>query len=355
MVGSSSFWCQRFVHRQARAVMLADMRLPGGSAGRLLSSVLALGLIATIFSFLGWSLFSNWSDIRSEDIDVQPVLLVVSAIPLIVAIVLQAFTWRLLVGYLDGSDRPELRQLPKVFLYSWVGRYVPGKVAYVAGRFFLGRSLGFSAPVLVGSMAYEAVLLLVAGSALATVTVLPSVAVESETIWPYLALPLLAVGGAAALHPQVLRWGMQLGARLLRRERGGFDWILPREAIIRLSLLYTVVFCLVGGSFYLLIIAIMPYSPRYLPLAAGTFALAAVVGLVSVVTPAGIGVREGIVVAILQITMPIELAILISLVARVWTTVVDLVLVGGVLAFDYLSGERMLMAALRGRADEIET
>ena len=146
--------------------MLADMRLLRGSAGTFLRLVFGIGLIATIFSFLGWSLFSNWSDIRSEDIDVQPVLLVVSAIPLIVAIVLQAFTWRLLVGYLDGSDRPELRQLPKVFLYSWVGRYVPGKVAYVAGRFFLGRSLGFSAPVLVVSMASAAVLLLVAVSAL---------------------------------------------------------------------------------------------------------------------------------------------------------------------------------------------
>ena len=65
-------------------------------------------------------------------------------------------------------------------------------------------------------------------------------------------------------------------------------------------------------------------------------------------TPAGIGVREGILVTVLQVSMPLELAILLSLVARVWTTIVDLVVVGGVLAYDYLSGQRMLQAALRG-------
>ena len=355
MVGSSSFWCQRFVHRQARAVMLADMRLAGGRAGAFLRPVLGLGLVATIFSFLGWSLASNWSDLRSEDIDVQPALLAVSAVPFIVATVLQALIWRLLVQHLDRADRPGLAQLPKVFLYSWVGRYVPGKIAYVAGRMFLGRSVGFSMPVLAGSMGYEMVLLLAAGSAFATVTVLPSVAVESETIWPYLALPALAIGALVALHPRTLRLGMRIGARVFGREDLQLDWILSQYQIARFSLLYLLVFCLVGVSFYLLVISITPYPLRYLPLAAGTFALAGVVGLVSVVTPAGIGVREGVIVAVLQITMPLELAILISLVARVWATVVDLLIVGGVLAFDYFSGERMLAAALRGNADEVET
>lgn len=335
--------------------MLADMRLPVAARGTIARTVAGLGLIATIFAFLGWSLASGWNDLQSEDIDVRPALLVISAIPLIVAIIIQALIWRLLVQHLDRTDRPGLAQLPKVFLYSWVGRYVPGKIAYVAGRIFLGRSIGFSMPVLAGSMGYEMVLLLAAGSAFATLTVLPSVAVESEMVWPYLALPVLAIGALIALHPRTLRLGMQIVARVLGREDLQLDWILPPRQIVRFGLLYLLVFCLVGVSFYLLVISITPYPLRYLPLAAGTFALAGVVGLISVVTPAGIGVREGVIVAVLQITMPLELAILVSLVARVWATAVDLLIVGGVLAFDYLSGERMLAAALRGKAGEIES
>ncbi len=327
--------------------MLGDMRIALGRRGTLLRTSIGLGLIVITFSFLGWSLASNWSELRAEEIDVKPALMIVSAIPLIAAIVLQAFIWRLIVSYLDGQGRSELAQLPKVFLYSWVGRYVPGKIAYVAGRFFLGRAVGFSTPVLVGSIMYELALLAVAGSAFATVTLLPSIAVESETIWPYLALPVLAIGGAVALHPRILRWAMQRGARLMGRD-GEFDWILPPHQIARLGLLYAFTLCLVGGSFYLLIISITDYSPRYLPLAAGTFALAGVVGLLSVVTPAGVGVREGVVVAVLQITMPLELAVLISVVARVWATAIDLLIVFVVLAYDYLSGERLLPTALRG-------
>ncbi len=333
--------------------MLGHMRIASGRYGKLLRTSIGLGLIVITFSFLGWSLVSNWSELQAAEIRVRPVLLVASAAPLIASIVVQAFIWRLIVSYLDGSERRELAQLPKVFLYSWVGRYVPGKIAYVGGRFLLGRSVGFSTPVLVGSIAYELALLATTGAAFATVTLLPSIAVESDTIWPYLALPVIAVGGAVVLHPKVLRWAMQRGARLMGRDEE-FDSILPPQQIARLGLLYTVVFCLVGGSFYLLIISITDYSPRYLPLAAGTFALAGVVGMLSVVTPAGIGVREGVVVAVLQITMPLELAILISLVARVWATVIDLVIVVAVLGYDYVSGERLLANALRGDAGEPE-
>ena len=327
------------------------MRVPAGRTATLLRTSIGLGLIAATFTFLGWSLASNWSDLRSEDIDIQPALIVVSALPMIAAIILQAFIWRLVVSYLDSEARLGLSQLPKAFLYSWVGRYVPGKVAYVAGRFFLGRTAGFPAPVLVGSIAYELALLTMAGAAFATLTLLPSIAIESETIWPYLALPAVAIAGLAALHPRVLRAVLQRGARLVGRDES-FDWVLPQEHVLQLGLLYLVVFTLVGGSFCLLVVSITSLSAEHVPLAAGGFALAGVVGLVSVVTPAGIGVREGVTVAVLQLVMPLELAVLISLVARVWATVIDLVIVGGVLAFDYVSGERLLMRALRGDVEE---
>ena len=54
--------------------MLADMRLPTAARGTIARTVAGLGLIAIIFSFLGWSLASGWSELTSEDIDVQPAL-----------------------------------------------------------------------------------------------------------------------------------------------------------------------------------------------------------------------------------------------------------------------------------------
>ncbi len=317
--------------------------------------VIGFGVIAAIFFFLGRSLVSNWSDLSAENVNIQPAILVASMLPAAAAIILMAFVWRQIVAYLAGPAQANLGQLPKVFLYSWAGRYVPGKVAYVVGRFVLGRTAGVSGPVLVGSIVYENVLLITTGAAFATLTLLPILAIESESVLPYLALPIVAVGGAVVLHPRVLGWAVRLAARLLGRELPEDGWLLSPRQMARLIALVLVVHLVNGVGFYLLLNSITSYSPRYLPLAAGAFALAGIVGMVSVFAPAGIGVREGILVAVLQTTMPVELAIFVALVARAWSTGIDLLLITGSFLYDQLSGERLLMRALRGRVIEPDT
>ncbi len=352
MVELSLSWvngsCAQFVRPTVSAVILCHMRMASGRNGTLLRTSIGLGLIVVTVSFLGWSLASNWSDLTAEDVDFQPMLLVASALPTAAAILLLAFIWKRIVVYLAGSVEANPDELPKIFLYSWVGRYVPGKVAYLAGRFFLGRSVGFSAPVLVGSMVYENVLLVTTGAAFAMMTLLPVLAIESESILPYLALPLVVVGGAVFLHPRVLGKVVQLGARLLGREVPDDGWQISPGQLARLTAAFMVTHVVNGMAFYLLIISVTSYSPRYLPLAAGAFVLAGIAGMISVFAPAGIGVREGVIVAVLQTTMPVELAVFISVAARVWATIIDVVLVGGSFAYDYFFGDRMLLSALRG-------
>lgn len=332
-----------------RALRLTtEMPLQRRTAGAIARSLIGLGVVVLIFYFLGRGLVSNWGSLKSEEIDVQPALLLLSGVLLAGDILLRSVIWADLVGYYTGQKRPPLRRLAKVFVYSWIGRYVPGKVAYVVGRFYLGRSIGLPSPALVGSIAYENVLLLVAALALASLTLVPSLAAESESVLPYLALPVFAFGAMVALQPPILRRGLRFVLRLLGREPPEADWLLPPRRMGKVIALYFVVFCLSGVGFYLLIISLTSYSPRYLPLAAGALTLAGVVGMFSVFAPAGIGVREGVLVGVLQFTMPIELAILISLVARAWATIVDLLLVVGCFAYDYISGDRILGAALRG-------
>ena len=311
--------------------------------------VTGVAVIVVIFYFLGRGLAANWDELRSEEIDVQPALLVLGAAFVLGDFLLRIIIWRELLSQLSGGARFPLGRSAIVFLYSWVGRYVPGKVAYPVGRFYLGRSLGASTPALVGSIGYETVLVAVAAFGFASVTVVPSLAVVSDSVLPYLALPAVAIGGVVALHPRVLRWGLALVLRLLGREFITDAWLLPPRQMARLIALYFVAFSLSGVGFYLLIISLTPYGVGYLPLAAGAFTLAGVMGMVMLIAPAGIGVREGFLVGVLQFTMPVELAILISLVARAWATALDVLVVGGAFAFDYVSGERMLFAAFSGR------
>ncbi len=307
---------------------------------------------ATLF-FLGWTLVSNWDSLQSEELHVRPVLLAVSLVPGLAGVLVLALTWPVIVRHMSGSGGDYSTALVKTFLYSWAGRYIPGKVAYVVGRFFLGRSLGVSSQALVGSIVYESALLLVAGAALATVTLVPTLAVESESVLPYLALPVLVVGGAVALHPTVLRRLLRFGTRIAGRDAGELDWLLPSRLVGGATMLYALAFVLNGLGFYLLIVSITDYSVRYLPLAVGVYGLAAVLGMISVFAPAGLGVREGVIVAVLQTTMPVELAVAISIAARFWATAIDLLLIGGCFVYDQLSGERMLINAIRGRGETV--
>jgi uncharacterized membrane protein YbhN (UPF0104 family) len=318
------------------------------TAGAIARSLIGLGVVVLIFYFLGRGLVSNWGNLKSEEIDVQPALLLLSGLLLAGDVLLRSVIWADLLGYYTGQERPPLRRLAKVFVYSWIGRYLPGKVAYVVGRFYLGRSVGVPSPALVGSIAYENVLLLVAALALASLTLVPSLAAESESVLPYLALPVLAVGVMVALQPPVLRRGLHFVLRLLGREPLEADWLLPPRRMGKVIALYFAVFCLSGAGFYLIIVSLTSYSPRYLPLAVGIYTLAGVLGMFAIFAPAGIGVREGFMVGLLQFTMPLEVAILVSLVARAWATIVDLLLVVGCFVYDYVSGDRILGAALRG-------
>lgn len=311
-------------------------------------SLIGLGAVVLIFYFLGRGLVSNWGDLTSEDINVRPALLLLSMVPAVAGIFGMSLIWARIVGYVAGGDRPPAGQLTKVFVYSWIGRYVPGKVAYVLGRFYLGQSIGLSSTALVSSIGYEMVLLMVAASAFAALTLVPALAVQSENVLPYLALPVVALGGVIALHPRVLGRALRFVLRMLGRESTEVDWLLPVPEMAKVVVFYFGVFSLNGLGLYLLIVSLTSYSPGHLPLVAGAYVLAGVIGMLSLFAPAGLGVREGILVGVLQLTMPLEVAILVSLAARAWATVVDLLVVGGCFVYDYASGERLLSGAIQG-------
>ncbi|MEX0785888.1 MAG: lysylphosphatidylglycerol synthase domain-containing protein [Dehalococcoidia bacterium] len=317
--------------------------------GPVARGLIGFAIVAVIFYFLGRELASNFDDLKSEDIDLEPGYLVLAVLLLVGDLVFRSFAWTDLLAHYAPDARHSQWRLGKVFVYSWMGRYVPGKVPYVLGRFYLGRSIGYPSRALVGTIAYENILLLLAALALASVTLIPSLAVESESVLPYIALPIVAIAGVLALQPSVLRRGLVFVLRLVGREAPEQDWFLPPSRMARAFGLYLIAFCLSGAGFYFLIVSLTPYSVQYLPLSMGTFTLAGVIGMISLFAPAGLGVREGFLVGLLQFTMPVELAIVVSLAARGWATAVDLLAVGVCFASDHLSGDRVLTGAVFGR------
>ena len=84
---------------------------------------------------------------------------------------------------------------------------------------------------------------------------------------------------------------------------------------------------LVGTAFFLL------FGPGRSPPRdwwglAGAWSFSSTAGLVILLAPYGLGVKEGVLTLFLQAFMPLGAAVLVALVSRLWTIVIELILAG---------------------------
>jgi uncharacterized membrane protein YbhN (UPF0104 family) len=75
-----------------------------------------------------------------------------------------------------------------------------------------------------------------------------------------------------------------------------------------------------------------------LPALVGIFAGAWVIGFLSFLAPGGLGVREGILVYLLGFYLPSHVAIVVTLLSRLWVTAAELMGMALTFGFDGLGG-----------------
>jgi hypothetical protein len=165
-----------------------------------------------------------------------------------------------------------------IYGVSQVAKYIPGNFLHLLGRQAMGVASGVPAVPLARSMAWELLLLAIAG-ALFLVPVLPS--------W----LNVLSPGGALTAWIVTTVLAYVLVSRLMSRELGAaLLWntgFLAVSGLVFAALLYRVSPTAVTGSESLLLVV------------AG-YAVAWLAGFVTPGAPAGVGIREWVAWALLQ-------------------------------------------------------
>jgi uncharacterized membrane protein YbhN (UPF0104 family) len=160
--------------------------------------------------------------------------------------------------------------------------------------------------------------LLVAGATL------PFVGTRGQTpyLWAFLVVPVLL----ACLYPKVLNYGLNRLFRLTRRPP--LEHPVTGRAIatsIFWSLLSWVFY---GVQLWLFLTRLGSSVGASLVLGIGTFAFAWCVGFLAVLAPAGAGVRDFLVVALLEPVVGTGAATAIAVLSRALTTIADLVAAG---------------------------
>lgn len=291
----------------------------GKRAGQVLLTVILTWLI---FRGVGVTL----KEVRDAPGSLPPadwVLLLGSALLLLIAFLLASRSWGWMVRDLGGED-PGPIVSSRVVLLANLGRYLPGKVWQIAGLAWLGRQAGVPATVSTSA----GVLLQCFGLAAAALAALPALVMASGDLQSLL-LPgvILLILLAAVSTPRLLRRGLVPIFRLAKLPVSEIPEGSPAFGPRWLGL-HLLVWGMYGIAFLLLLRSIgVEGHPLFF---ASTFAAAYLAGYLALFAPAGFGVREGVLVALLRPEIG-GAAVGVALLARVWITVVE-ILPAGVLA-----------------------
>jgi uncharacterized membrane protein YbhN (UPF0104 family) len=214
-----------------------------------------------------------------------------------------------------------------------LGKYLPGKIWLLLGRIYYYESRGKSKKSISVALYFETVTVTIAGGMI----FLAALVLFQETRpfyfggQPLWLIPVLILA-FTSVHPQFLQKIMNWALVLFKRERICLS--ISYWDILRI-LFVSVVAWLVGGiGFYIFVASVHPATPEYILFLTGALAVSSTLGLIAIFAPSGLGVREGVLVYLLSFMMATPVAVIISVLTRLWMTLIEIGLIGVIYLFD---------------------
>ena len=300
---------------------MPDLRL-----GRLRESAwLRAGLLVVAAGLAVYGLASQWTEVQVALDRLDAADIAGATVSAVAGLGCMLLAWRALLADL-GSPLP-LPAAIRVMFVGQLGKYVPGAVWALAAQVELARDYDVprrrSATASLVGMAVT----LVVGLIAAGVT-LPLVSAHAvRQYWWVLAIAPLA---AVCLHPAIIKFGLDLVLRVLRR--APLEGSVSRGGITRALAWTTLGWLCYGAHAWFLISVFAGKGGHAFALSLGAYALAWAVGFLIVFFPGGIGPREVALVAVLAPVMPSASALVVALASRVVMTIGDLAWAGAGLA-----------------------
>ncbi|HET7040043.1 MAG TPA: lysylphosphatidylglycerol synthase domain-containing protein [Gemmatimonadales bacterium] len=267
-----------------------------------------------VVGLLVWrALARHWDDFRSVELEVtlRPGWVALAAAAVFVTYALQIQSWRYL---LDGWRQSlSYGRAARIWLVVNLGRYVPGKIWSVAGLIVLAQEAGV-AP-------WAAAASTVAVQALGVGTAVGVVA----AVTPGAASPARLAAALLAALGLIVILGSAKAARWIGRMAGTQQQLqpLPLAAAARAAALTLAAWLVYGLAFWLLARGLGLPGAFPLPLAVGVFALGYVLGLLALLAPGGVGVRELAFVGLLTPSLGGGGAIALSVASRLLLTATE--------------------------------
>lgn len=298
---------------------MPDIGAPGSLSLRIprwLKYTVGTLVITIAFYFLFSRLIRDWRQIPLSQLRFSPLLLCLSFVILVgTHLPLAGSAWGLILAAL--GDRIPLGRSIAVMSVTQLGKYIPGKLWFTLGRMSLLKQDGVSEAKTMVSVVIEIVLALLAALVLLGISVL--MVPRAVVPVPVYALFLLVPACVVAVYPPILNRLLRLV--LSRLKRPVFELRLSYWRLLLITGMYFADWTLQGVGSYVLLNSFYPLPVSKLPVMLGGYAISWMIGFLILIAPAGLGVREGIFTLILRMVMPEPVAIISTLLTRIWMSV----------------------------------
>ncbi len=226
--------------------------------------------------------------------------------------------WRRVLGAWD-SHLP-FRQASRIWFLSNLGKYVPGNIWSLTAMGVMARERGLSALAAAGSSVIMQAMSLATGTAIVMVTgakLLGQPLLVGISVLILVAILL----SAPRFLPRLVVWiGGLMGRNILPPS-------VPATSIWTAAIASTISWLLYGFAFQLFVRGLLGASPGEISSYIAVYTAAYILGFISPIAPAGLGVREFTLAAFMtQLGLANEAdAALVAIAARLWLTIVELV------------------------------
>jgi hypothetical protein len=299
---------------------------PAGPRSRLAGALRLAGSRPVQWAFLaatvaigGYAVASGWSHVQAGLSRLGPVVVIGALACVLAALLATMQVYRVLLAAL-GSPLPA-RPAAQILFVGQLGKYLPGSVWPVLAQMQLGaahkvpRARSASASVLV-------MLISLVSGILIGLVMLPFARHAAPYRWVFLLAPVIGI----CMHPKALNRILDGVLRLARRP--ALERPLTGGAVAAALGWGVLSWIFFGLQIWLLGVRLGLSGGSGLLLATGGFAFAWCAGFLVVFAPAGAGVREIVLIAVLVAVLTRGDATAVALVSRVLMTIGDLLCAG---------------------------
>lgn len=280
---------------------------------------ISFGVLVVIF--LAWYFYKNWDDFSEKIMNVNIGVFIVSMLFYFVYKITLASLFHYITVINDCSIRYD--KAICAYLFSILGKYIPGKVFMLAARLTYYKEE--DAPISKVTVCFfiENVCTLLGAAMLFIVSLFffPNELLEN---YKWITI-LLIVAFFVCIHPKIINWVLKLIGKIFKKN---LEIPMKYSQMLKVVLMFIGNWLIVGMGFFILTKSIYPAVEwSQMLYCAGIYGVSAIMGILAIFAPSGLGVREGIILAGLMLIMPESDAMVVSVVSRLWQTIAELILV----------------------------